>query len=181
MTIIEVRGNLQGLAIAITVIAIPIGWFEYQIYDSLCHEPYQTKSFCYIKDYMLNMKSECCHAVLDYILMEDFYKNSPGLYDTIGGFWDHYKARRITGIIGGFFSFVVLLIGISKLSLCVFLFSIGLFVSNYIIFKDADRIRKEVELREFFLVLRNKHKLEKIRDLYLYPANSDCLRECIDP
>jgi hypothetical protein len=50
---------------------------------------------------MPNMKDECRHAILDYLL-KDSYKNYPGLIDSIGGFWDYYKARRIASAVAIF-------------------------------------------------------------------------------
>lgn len=198
---IQQKGNLQGLAVAVTVTAIPIGWLEFQLYDSRFHHHYKTKAFEHVKDEMSNMpersdmQKECCHAVVDYILMKDFYKEFPGLGETIGGFWDHYKARRIVALnfIIGIPILMAFIISIIIISLSRFWIMIEtslyipyivfvsaiIFIFSVIIYIDARRIKKEVEAREYFLILKpqNKLKLACLKNKY----KSGDFPKCIDP
>jgi hypothetical protein len=128
------------------------------------------------------MEKECCHALLDYILIEDVYKNFKGLADSIGGFWDHYKARNIVGLLGLLFSLFYLIFWSLNLTVLFnqpysldYISIILIFIISILICWDARRIRKEVELREFLLILKNKEKLNA------YFTDSAFREECKDP
>jgi len=52
-------------------------------------------------------------SLVDYILIEDMYKEYPGLADTIRGLWDHYYARSIvfwTSIVSIFLAAILKLV-----------------------------------------------------------------------
>jgi hypothetical protein len=164
-----IKSDWQGLATIIAVIAIiaiPTGWLEYQFYDSVHHVHYGTISFKFIQSTIPGIRDECCHAILDYIL-KDCYKKYPGLGDSFGGFWEHYKARNVVGIFAPIPFFLAVIFKFIFMqfpfhwNICILFLIILAF--NLVIVWDAKRIRKEVENREYLYVCIRRSKFDPSR------------------
>jgi hypothetical protein len=186
-----IKTFLQPLAIASTVVALPMGYLIYQCYDGRWNPHYHTKSFHYIKDSM-KMTDECCLALIDFILKDLMFKRYQGYADTIRGFWDNYDARFIIGkivpsisILLAFIALVVIYFSFSdyfilpsgiKIVYLIMLFAY-LLISSYIVFESTGRIKKQVEAQEFFLLYSQKDELDKFKNEFLKDPN---FAECMD-
>ena len=79
--------NIQDLSLFVAVIALPVGWLGYQIFDEMSKPHNRTKSFALIKkEYGGNLSDEECLNAIDFILYDDTYTKYIGWSNTIGGF-----------------------------------------------------------------------------------------------
>ncbi len=198
---IDYLGPLAALAAASALFALVFGWFAYQMYiicaDISHKNPHYTKkAFCYIKERLKNMKDECCFALVDYILVDDMYTTYPGLADTIRGFWDNYESRIVAGIYVPIISSLLslafyLLIKTNRIIIdpslidlnmsMVLLVIIIIIVIYLIVISHNDRVKREVETIEFYLITTNKNQRKLEEFIEKYKNNSYYQEECMDP
>ncbi len=172
--------NIQDLSLFVAVIALPVGWLGYQIFDEMSKPHNRTKSFALIKkEYGGNLSDEECLNAIDFILYDDTYTKYIGWSNTIGGFWDHYYSRSIVGF-GSISCFVIITAFLVFLSfvntyivwpLSPFRATVYILLSIFNLFlflfmnSTRKRIYKEVDEKEILLVKRSITKLNDYKNI----------------
>ena len=165
---------------AIGLISLWIGWLIFQVFEGIYKPHYRAYPFNLIRTMRSDLEDTECFSAVDFILMDDMYKEYKGLADNLGNYWDHYYSNAIIGLFvpgASTLSFIILSIleianytehiicpcgsVIRFIYMCILIIYI---VCLYCMLWEiqADRIFKEIEFREQRLINKNIYKLEEI-------------------
>jgi uncharacterized membrane protein len=186
--------NFGNLIIAFPVLALPVGWVVYQIYDAIYKPHYKKKSISILKDSIkLNLprgeragKESYHEELLDFVIYNGKWNK---VASPFGTYWDNHNARYVIGFYIVIIWFLVSLAVVfvvyydnyffspfhSIFRLMILGFIIIYNVLSYLfIFCPHNRILDEIDARELFLITLHQDIIEKINN------NSD-LKKRFDP
>ena len=187
--LVELVDVLSKLFIVLAIIALPVGWLLYQLYDicfyRLPYNHYTKPSVRLLKGWASEfipreeINDKVCEELENFFFS---YKENEKLKDNLNIYWNYYHARWITGffvpIVSAILSiFGVLflkfnynsllvewkLISIRSVAFVVILIIILIFHVGAILWPTT-RIRNEVDTLECLLLLYNKKEIDEELD-----------------
>jgi hypothetical protein len=185
LTCIFLKGH--GLFVSCAVIALPLGWIIYQLYDAVYPRHYKKESIKLLKRLLIIHSTLCDimeikNATLYEELVNFFFVenvNGKKKDDLLRNYWDHHDARFVCGIFVPIISIFLIIflfillpqeyfdISIWSLhleSLLPFIFpGITLFLSYIFIYLPRKKILDEIDTRECLLIIFNIDKIIEIR------------------